>query len=85
MNEAFKVHGGTEHRNIEGAGGGANTVDVCRNHGISDAAFYKYKAKNGGMDVSDARKLKAPEDDNAKLKKLFAGAMLDNAIPKDVA
>jgi putative transposase len=64
---------------------GATTVDVCRKHGISDATFYKYKAKYGGMDVSDARKLKALEDENAKLKKLLAEAMLDNAILKDVA
>ncbi len=61
---------------------GAKTVDVCRKHGISDATFYKYKAKYGGMDVSDARKLKALEDENAKLKKLLAEAMLDNAILK---
>ena len=64
---------------------GAKTVDVCRKHGISDATFYKYKAKYGGMDVFDARKLKALEDENAKLKKLLAEAMLDNAILKDVA
>lgn len=64
---------------------GAKTADVCRMHGISDATFYKYKAKYGGMDVSDARKLKALEDENAKLKKLLAEAMLDNAILKDVA
>ena len=64
---------------------GAKTADVCRKHGISDATFYKYKAKYGGMDVSDARKLKAQEDENAKLKKLLAETMLDNAILKDVA
>ncbi|WP_409558712.1 IS3 family transposase [Brucella pseudogrignonensis] len=64
---------------------GAKTADVCRKHGISDATFYKYKAKYGGMDVSDARKLKALEDENAKLKKLLAEAILDNAILKDVA
>jgi putative transposase len=61
------------------------TADVCRKHGISEATFYKYKAKFGGMDVSDARKLKALEDENAKLKKLLAEAMLDNAMLKDVA
>lgn len=49
---------------------GTKTADACRKHGISDATFYKYKAKYGGMDVSDARKLKALEDENAKLKKL---------------
>jgi putative transposase len=64
---------------------GAKTADVCRKHGISDAAFYKYKAKYGGMEVSDARKPKALEDENAKLKKLLAESMLDNAILKDVA
>lgn len=61
------------------------TADVCRKHGISEATFYKYKAKYGGMEVSDARKLKALEDENAKLKKLLAEAMLDNAVLKDVA
>jgi putative transposase len=64
---------------------GQKTEDVCRRHGISSATFYKYKAKYGGMEVSDARKLKALEDENAKLKKLLAEAMLDNAILKDVA
>ena len=64
---------------------GMETADVCRKHGISEATFYKYKAKFGGMDVSDARKLKALEDENAKLKKLLAEAMLDNAMLKDIA
>jgi putative transposase len=50
---------------------GMPTADVCRKHGISTASFYKYKAKFGGMDVSDARKLKALEDENTKLKKLL--------------
>lgn len=63
---------------------GMPTAEVCRKHGISTASFYKYKAKFGGMDVSDARKLKALEDENAKLKKLLAEQMLDNAILKDV-
>ena len=60
------------------------TAEVCRKHGISTASFYKYKAKFGGMEVSDARKLKALEDENAKLKKLLAEQMLDNAMLKDV-
>jgi len=64
---------------------GLPTAEVCRKHGISHASFYKYKAKFGGMDVSDARKLRALEDENGKLKKLLAEAMLDNAILKDVA
>jgi len=64
---------------------GAKTADVCRQHGISDATFYKWKAKFGGMEVSDARRLRTLEAENAKLKKLLAEAMLDNAMLKDIA
>ncbi len=64
---------------------GLPTAEVCRKHGISQATFYKWKAKFGGLEVSDARRLKALEDENAKLKKLLAEAMLDNAMLKDVA
>lgn len=64
---------------------GAKTADVCRKHGISSATFYKWKVRHGGLEVSDARRLKALEDENAKLKKLLAEAMLDNAMLKDVA
>lgn len=63
---------------------GMPTAEVCRKHGISTASFYKYKAKFGGMEVSDARKLKALEDENAKLKKLLAEQMLDNAMLRDI-
>lgn len=64
---------------------GLPTAEVCRKHGVSQATFYKYKAKFGGMEVSDARRLRALEDENAKLKKLLAEQMLDNAILRDVA
>ena len=64
---------------------GAKTAEVCRKHGISGATFYKWKAKYGGLEVSDAKRLKALEDENAKLKKLLAEQMLDNALFKDVA
>jgi len=64
---------------------GAKTVEVCHKHGISDATFYKWKAKYGGMEVSHARRLKVLEDENTKLKKLLAEAMLDNAMLRDVA
>jgi len=64
---------------------GTKTADVCRKHGISSATFYKWKAKYGGLEVSDARRLKVLEDENAKLKKLLAEAILDNAMLKDVA
>jgi putative transposase len=63
---------------------GMTTVDVCRKHGISGATFYKWKAKFGGMDVSDARKLKMLESENGRLKKLLADAILDNAVLKDL-
>ncbi len=65
--------------------GGAKTADVCRRHGISEATFYAWKSKFGGLDVSEARRLKSLEDENARLKKLLAEAMLDNAMLKDVA
>ncbi len=65
--------------------GGVATADVCREHGISSATFYKWKAKFGGLEVSDARRLKALEDENAKLKKLLAEQLLDNDMLKDVA
>lgn len=63
---------------------GVATAEVCRKHGISSPTFYKWKAKYGGMDVSDARKLKTLESENARLKKLLADAMLDNAVLKDL-
>ena len=63
---------------------GAATPELCRRHGISDATFYKWKAKYGGMDVSDAKRLKGLEDENRRLKKLLAEAMLDNAALKDL-
>ena len=64
---------------------GAKTSDLCRRHGISTATFYNWKAKFGGMAVSDAKRLRALEEENSKLKKLLAETMLDNAILKDVA
>ena len=64
--------------------GGVATAEVCRKHGISTATFYAWKAKYGGLDVSQARKLKALEDENARLKKLLAEAMLDVAVLRDV-
>ena len=63
---------------------GAKTADLCRRHGISSATFYAWKAKYGGLDVSQARKLKALEDENTKLKRLLADAMLDNVALKDL-
>jgi putative transposase len=63
---------------------GAKTADVCRKQGISEASFDKWKSKYGGMDVSEAKRLKRLEEENTKLKKLLADAMLDNAALKDL-
>lgn len=63
---------------------GAKTADLCRRHRISSATFYAWKAKFGGMDVSDAKRLKALEEENARLKRLLAGSLLDQAALKDL-
>ena len=63
---------------------GAKTADLCRRHGISSATFYAWKAKFGGMDVSDAKRLKALEEENARLKRLLAESLLDQAALKDL-
>jgi len=63
---------------------GVATAEVCRKHGVSSATFYKWKAKYGGLEVSEAKRLKALEDENTKLKRLLADAMLDNVGLKDL-
>jgi len=63
---------------------GVAVSDLCRKHGVSDASIYKWKAKFGGMDISEAKRLRALEDENAKLKRMLADAMLDNVALKDL-
>jgi putative transposase len=63
---------------------GVATAELCRKHGVSSATFYKWKARYGGFDVSDAKRLKALEDENRKLKKLLAEAMLDTVGLKEL-
>jgi len=63
---------------------GVPVADLCRKHGLSSPTFYKWKAKYGGLDVSEARRLKGLEDENAKLKRMLAEAMLDNVALKDL-
>lgn len=63
---------------------GASVAEVCRRHGMSTATFYAWKAKFGGLEVSEAKRLKALEEENAKLKRLYADAMLDNTALKDL-
>jgi putative transposase len=62
---------------------GIGTADLCRRHGISQQTFYRWKSKYGGLDVSEARRLKSLEDENARLKRLLADAELDKAMLKD--
>jgi putative transposase len=59
-------------------------VEICRNYGLSNATFYKLKSRYGGLELSDARRLRQLEDENGKLKRLLAGSMLDNVILKDL-
>lgn len=69
---------------LKEAESGAKVAELCRKHGISDATYYNWKAKFGGMTVSDAQRLKALEAENARLKRLLAESMLDNAALKDI-
>jgi putative transposase len=69
---------------LKEAEAGAKVAELCRKHGISDATYYNWKAKFGGMTVSDAQRLKALEAENARLKRLLAESMLDNAALKDI-
>ena len=63
---------------------GLKTAELCRNHGISEPTFYNWKSKYGGLEVSEAKRLKGLETENARLKKLLADTMLDNAALKDL-
>ena len=69
---------------LKEAEAGKKTVDICREYGITDQTFYRWRAKYGGMEVSDARKLKALEEENRKLKKLLAESMLDVSTLKEM-
>ena len=63
---------------------GVAAAEICRTHNVSSATFYKWKAKYGGMDISEAKRLRQLEEENAKLKRLLADAMLDNVALKDL-
>jgi len=69
---------------LKEAEAGAKTADLARKHGVSEATLYNWKAKYGGFEMSEAKRLRALEDENAKLKRLLADAMLDNAGLKDL-
>ena len=69
---------------LKQAQAGIKIVDLCRTHGISDATFYNWRSKYGGMEVSEAKRLKVLEDENKKLKQMLADTMLENRAIKDV-
>ncbi len=69
---------------LKQAEAGRSVVEVCREHGVGESTFYKWKSKYGGLEVNEAKRLRALEDENSKLKRLLADAMLDNAALKDV-
>ena len=69
---------------LQEAGAGAKTADLARRHGVSEATIYNWKAKYGGLEVSEARRLRELESENAKLKRLLADTMLDNVALKDL-
>jgi putative transposase len=83
--EAEPVHGRADHRDFAGERGGREDSRPVPQTRVSSATFYKWKAKYGGLEVSDAKRLKALEDENAKLKKLLAEAELDKAMLKEIA
>jgi putative transposase len=78
------VERGANHRVLREHEAGAKTDEVCGRHGIAEATLDKWKAKYGGMEVSDAKRLRALEEENRRLKKLLAESMLDNAALKDI-
>ena len=82
--ETRKVQPGTDHRDAEGASSGASAPDLCRKHGISEATFYAWRSKYGGMEVSEAKRLKGLEEENTRLKKLLAESMLDVATLREM-
>ena len=69
---------------LKEADAGTKTGEICRNYGISDATFYKWKAKYSGLEISDLRKMKVLEEENSKLKRIVADLSLDNRALKDI-
>ena len=69
---------------LKEAEAGAKTGELARRHGVSEATIYNWKAKYGGLEVSEAKRLRSLEDENAKLKRLLADAMLDDVVLKDL-
>ena len=83
MHETETLHRRADHRHFETGPGRQKIVDLCRTHGISDATFYNWRTKYGGMEVSDAKRLKDLGAENKRLKQMLADAMLENRAIKD--
>jgi len=84
QDEEEAVHGRADHRDFAEQEAGAKVGDLARKYAVSEATLYNWKAKFGGMDVSEAKRLKALEDENAKLKKLLADQMLEAAALREL-
>ena len=82
--EAQKAYRRADHRILKEHEAGIKTAELCRKHGISEASFYNWKAKYGGLELSEAKRLRGLESENGKLKKLLADAILDNAALKEL-
>ena len=74
----------SDHRDPEAVEAGRAVKDVCREHEISDATYYQWKSKYGGMEAADIRRLREPEDENSRLKQMYADLSLENRALKDV-
>jgi putative transposase len=81
--EEEQVHGPADHVRAEAGGGGLPVPELCREHGISTATFYKWRAKFGGMDVSMMAEMKTMQDENRRLKKMFAELSMQNELLKE--
>ncbi len=84
QDEARTLRRGADHRDSEGGGSGGNIREVCREHNITEQTFYRWRRKYGGMDVSEARKLRELERENSELKKMVAELSLDNRMLKEL-
>ena len=82
--EAIEIFGRADHRDLKEHQAGLSALELCRKHGISDATFYTWRKRYGGMEVSEARRLKALEEENARLKKLLAESMMDVATLREM-
>jgi putative transposase len=84
LSEAAQIQRASDHRNLESVEAGRTVKDVCREHEVSEAAYYQWKSKYGGMQASDTKRLRELEDENRRLKQMSADLLLENRALKDV-